>query len=152
MANYEDLKAAVASRKINRYVTDFPCADLLGVENVLTIPHLGASTAEAEDNCAVMAAKELVNYIEKGNIVNSVNYPTITLDSKGAQRVVVLFKDAEGMTDKFNQILAGFGIVGFVTKSKKAYGAALFNLNKQADQNALDALKAIEGVTRVLAI
>lgn len=152
LANYEDLKAAVASGKINRYVTDFPCADLLGVKNILTIPHLGASTAEAEDNCAVMAARELVNYIEKGNIVNSVNYPAINLDSKGAQRVVVLFKDAEGITDKFNQILAGFGIVGFVTKTKKAYGAALFNLNKQADQNALDALKAVEGVTRVLAI
>ena len=152
LANYEDLKAAVASGKVNRSVTDFPCADLLGVKNILTIPHLGASTAEAEDNCAVMAARELVSYVEKGNIVNSVNYPAINLDSKGAQRIVVLFKDAEGITDKFNQILASFGIVGFVTKTKKAYGAALFNLNKQADEATLAALRAVEGVPRVLAI
>ncbi len=152
LANYDDIKAAVESGKVNRYVTDFPCAALLGVKNIITIPHLGASTAEAEDNCAVMAARQMVNYIEKGNIVNSVNYPAIALDSKGAQRVVVLYKDAEGITDKFNAALASFGIVGFVCKTKKAYGAALFNLNKKADESALDAIKAIEGVTRVLAI
>lgn len=152
LANYDDIKAAVASGKVNRYVTDFPCADLLGVKNIITFPHIGASTAEAEDNCAVMAARQMVNYIEKGNIVNSVNYPAIALDSKGAQRVVVLYKDAEGITDKINAALSAFGIVGFICKTKKAYGAALFNLNKKADQTAIDAVKAIEGVTRVLAI
>lgn len=119
LANYDDIKAAVASGKVNRYVTDFPCADLLGVKNIITFPHIGASTAEAEDNCAVMAARQMVNYIEKGNIVNSVNYPAIALDSKGAQRVVVLYKDAEGITDKINAALSAFGIVGFICKTKK---------------------------------
>lgn len=152
LANYDDVKAAVASGKINRYVTDFPCTDMLGVKNIITFPHLGASTAEAEDNCAVMAARELVNFVEKGNIVNSVNYPAINLDSKGAQRIVVLYKDAEGITDKFNEVLCPFGIVGFNSKSKKAYGASLFNLNKKASAEAISAIEAIEGVTRVLAI
>ncbi len=152
LANYDDIIAAVESRKVNRYVTDFPCSALLGKANIITIPHLGASTAEAEDNCAVMAARQMVNFIEKGNIVNSVNYPAVNLDSKGAQRVVVLYKDAEGLTDKFNAVLNPFSVVGFVSKTKKAFGAALYNVNKKLDDKAIAALKAIDGVTRVLVI
>ncbi len=152
LVNNEDIIQAVNSGKVNRYVTDFPCAQLLGVQNIITIPHLGASTAEAEDNCAIMAAKQMVNYIEKGNIVNSVNYPTVSLDTKGAQRVVFLYKDAEGITDKFNKILNAFSVVGFVSKAKKDNGVALYNVNKSLDEKAIQSLKTIEGVKRVLVI
>ena len=148
----ESIIEACESGKVNRYVTDFPNSKLLNRKNIICTPHLGASTAEAEDNCAIMAAKQIVNFVEKGNIVNSVNYPAIHLDAKGEQRVVVLFKGDESIGEEAQKILAPFKVVGFVTKTKKAFGAALFNLNAKADENALNAVKNIAGVTRVLAI
>lgn len=90
--------------------------------------------------------------MEKGNIVNSVNYPAVHLDAKGAQRVVVLFKGDESVGEEAQKILAPFKVVGFVVKTKKAYGAALFNLNSEADEKAINALKGISGVTRALVI
>ncbi|MBS1416384.1 MAG: 3-phosphoglycerate dehydrogenase [Clostridia bacterium] len=143
---------ACESGKVNRYVTDFPNSALLNRKNIICTPHLGASTAEAEDNCAIMAAKQIVNFVEKGNIVNSVNYPAVHLDAKGAQRVVVLFKGDESVGEEAQEILAPFKVVGFVVKTKKAYGAALFNLNSEADEKAINALKGISGVTRALVI
>lgn len=152
LVDNESIIQACESGKVNRYVTDFPATELLNRKNIICTPHLGASTAEAEDNCAIMAAKQIVNFVEKGNIVNSVNYPAVHLDAKGAQRVVVLFKGDESTGEEAQKILAPFKVVGFVVKTKKAFGAALFNLNVKADESALQKLKGINGVTRVLAL
>ncbi len=88
-----DVKAAIAQKKVRKYVTDFPVAELLGCEGIVAVPHLGASTEEAEDNCAVMAAGELVDYIEHGNIKNSVNMPNISLEKQGAHRLTIISEE-----------------------------------------------------------
>lgn len=92
LVNIDDLKAAIVSKKVHRYVVDFPEESTLNSENIIVIPHLGASTEEAEDNCAIMAANQLVDYLENGNIVNSVNYPDLSKDRKGKVRTCILFK------------------------------------------------------------
>lgn len=98
------------SGKIAKYVTDFPCEELVGVKNVITIPHLGASTPEAEDNCAVMAAKQLKDFLENGNIVNSVNFPTTVSPRAGVQRMTVVHKNVPGIIAKATTILSNHKI------------------------------------------
>lgn len=148
LVNNADVKEALASGKVNRYVTDFPSADVLGVEGLITIPHLGASTEEAEDNCAVMTAEQMVDYIENGNIVNSVNYPRITLEAQGNARMVVLFKESakEAVEAKLAEMKK---VVNSAVQVKKGYGAALVNLSDMPCEDCVAKIKAIEGVTRV---
>lgn len=98
------------SGKIAKYVTDFPCEELVGVKNVITIPHLGASTPEAEDNCAVMAAKQLKDFLENGNIINSVNFPTTVSPRAGVQRMTVVHKNVPGIIAKATTILSNHKI------------------------------------------
>lgn len=93
LADISAVKAALESKKLRKYMCDFPNAECIGVDGIIAIPHLGASTEEAEDNCAIMAAKELKDYIENGNITNSVNMPAIKLDKKGAHRVSIISLD-----------------------------------------------------------
>ena len=102
----EALKAALESGKVASYVTDFPTDEVLGVDGVIAIPHLGASTPESEDNCAVMAAKELIDYIENGNIVNSVNLPEITMPRSGEHRICVIHKNIPNMLTAITKIVA----------------------------------------------
>ena len=92
LINDDDMKEALASGKVRRYVTDFPNYKTANMDGVVAIPHLGASTEEAEDNCAMMAAKEIVDFVENGNIINSVNYPTIDMGARQGKRLVVLHK------------------------------------------------------------
>ncbi|MBQ3816741.1 MAG: 3-phosphoglycerate dehydrogenase, partial [Clostridia bacterium] len=93
LVNADDIKAALESGKVAAYVTDFPSDEVIGVDGVIAIPHLGASTPESEDNCAIMAARELIDYIENGNIVNSVNLPEVTMPRSGKSRVCVIHKN-----------------------------------------------------------
>ena len=138
LVNDADLKAALASGKVTVYVTDFPNADTVNVDGIVAIPHLGASTAESEDNCAIMAANELIDYIENGNIKNSVNYPNVSLDASG-KKVCVLHKaDAD---------LSGVAADAKATGTKKGFGYTIFAGNVDAD-----AVKAIDGVIRVRVI
>ena len=95
LVNNDDVKEALSTGKVSRYVTDFPNAELLGVDGIVTIPHLGASTPEAEDNCAVMAASQLTDLLENGNIVNSVNFPMVVAGAKTANRITVAYKVAD---------------------------------------------------------
>lgn len=92
LVNIADLKEGIASKKVHRYVVDFPEENVLGCEGIIVIPHLGASTEEAEDNCAVMAANQIIDYLENGNITNSVNYPNVYKDKKSNVRTCILFK------------------------------------------------------------
>lgn len=92
LVNVNDLKVAIASKKVHKYVVDFPEENVLNCEGIIVIPHLGASTEEAEDNCAVMAANQIIDYLENGNITNSVNYPNVYKDRKLNVRTCILFK------------------------------------------------------------
>ena len=150
LVNVADVKAALASGKLNRYVVDFPSDDVLGVDGIIPIPHLGASTPEAEDNCAVMAGKELVDFVENGNIVNSVNYPDVSMEKSGAQRVVVLMNVAECPCDAIKAAIAkaGVNVVNSVCKNGKATSAALIDIDKKADESLVSALEAIDGVVK----
>ena len=144
IVNDDDMKEALASGKVRRYVTDFPNYKTANMEGVVAISHLGASTEEAEDNCASMAAKQVVDYVENGNIINSVNYPRIDLGKKEGTRVVVLFEGDH--VEEVSKLLAGASKVASGMKGN--FGAVV------AEVKAVDEakLKAVAGVTRVLVI
>lgn len=145
LVNDDDMKEALASGKVRKYVTDFPNAKSANTEGVVAISHLGASTEEAEDNCAMMAAKQVVDYVENGNIVNSVNYPNLTLGPKTGPRLVVLTKG-----DASEKVLeavksAGGKVNKFVSGVKGAYGAVLLELSEE-----VKALPSIPEAIKVL--
>jgi len=144
IVNDDDMKEALASGKVRKYVTDFPNHKTANMEGVIAISHLGASTEEAEDNCAAMAASQVVDFVENGNIINSVNYPRIDLGKKEGTRVVVLFEGDH--VEEVSKLLAGASKVGSGMKGN--FGAVVAEV-KVVDEAAL---KAIPGVTRVLVI
>ena len=144
IVNDDDMREALASGKVRRYVTDFPNYKTANMEGVVAISHLGASTEEAEDNCAAMAASQIVDYAEHGNIVNSVNYPNIDLGKPEGTRVVVLFEGDH--VEEVSKLLAGASKIGSGLRGN--FGAVV------AEVKAVDEakLKAVPGVTRVLVI
>ena len=144
IVNDDDMKEALASGKVRKYVTDFPNYKTANMEGVVAISHLGASTEEAEDNCAAMAASQVVDFVENGNIINSVNYPRIDLGKKEGTRVVVLFEGDH--VEEVSKLLAGASKVGSGMKGN--FGAIVAEV-KSVDEKAL---KAVPGVTRVLVL
>lgn len=151
LVNSTDIKAALESGKVASYVTDFPTDDVLDVEGIIAIPHLGASTPESEENCATMAAKELIDYIENGNIVNSVNLPEITMPRSGKYRVCVIHKNIPNMLTKITGIIAddNINIENLLNKSRGDYAYTMLDID-EADTAQLETeIKAIEGVIRV---
>ena len=136
------------SGKVARYVTDFPSADLIDVKNIVCIPHLGASTEEAEDNCAVMAAKEIKDYLENGNIVNSVNFPSCSAPREGAMRICVIHKNIPAMLSQISNAVASVNVNNMINKSKGDYAYTILDLSEDHAE-AADAISAIEGVIRV---
>ena len=126
LVNEDDLLAALADGKLKKYITDFPTDKVIGAENVIAIPHLGASTAEAEDNCATMAVRETMDYIENGNIVNSVNFPAVDLGPKGnMNRIAVLTKFEPYPAKLATAMFANLNITSVVGAVKGVYGYAL---------------------------
>lgn len=151
LVNSTDIKAALESGKVASYVTDFPTDDVLDVEGIIAIPHLGASTPESEENCATMAAKELIDYIENGNIVNSVNLPEITMPRSGKYRVCVIHKNIPNMLTKITGIIANdnVNIENLLNKSRGDYAYTMLDID-EADTAQLETeIKAIDGVIRV---
>lgn len=148
LVNAEAIIEALGSGKVARYVVDFPGDEVLGVENVVAIPHLGASTEESEDNCAVMAADELKAYIERGAIINSVNFPNAELAKTGDALVCVLHKNVPALISQITTAVAdkGANIENMVNKSKKDWSYTILDVTGAAD---IDAIKGIEGVVRV---
>ena len=144
IVNDNDLEEAIKAGKVRKYVTDFPNHKTANMDGVVAIYHLGASTEEAEDNCAAMAAKQVVDFIENGNIINSVNYPRLDLGKKEGKRILVLFEGdkVNAVTDVVNKA----GIAKMTSGSKGAFGALLAEVNGDVDEAAL---KAIEGVSKV---
>lgn len=144
----------LSSGKIGRYLTDFPSETLIGAENAVCLPHLGASTAEAEDNCAIMAAKQLRDYLENGNIANSVNYPACQLPRTGKARITIHHRNLNGMIAKITSAIAedGTNIENFVNKSRGDYAYSILDVNTVPTEHTLDALNAIDGVIRIRVI
>ena len=145
------LIAALESGKVAVYVTDFPTDDVLGVDGIIAIPHLGASTPESEDNCASMAAKELIDYIENGNIVNSVNLPEVTMPRSGANRVCVIHKNIPNMLTKITALVSddGINIENLLNKSRGDYAYTMLDIG-EADIATLEKeINEIDGIIRV---
>lgn len=148
-----DILAAIAAGKVGRYVTDLPCAELLGNPNVVTLPHLGASTPEAEDNCAVMAAKQLKDYLENGNIVNSVNFPCASAPRTTPMRVTVLHKNVAHMIAKASSYVAhdGINISNLVSASRGEIGYMIMDLDGVLSDKTLQEMRAQDGFLAVKA-
>ena len=142
----------LASKKIKHYVTDFPRPAVAAADGVITIPHLGASTEESEENCAEMAVDQLMNYLEKGNIVNSVNYPNCDLgDIEAECRITVHHKNLPNMIGQLTSALAeeGYNIENMLNKSKKDYAYSIFDVEKRPSEKVLSKMKQIDGVIRL---
>ena len=155
LVNDADLIAALETGKVAAYVTDFPSDELIGVDGVIAIPHLGASTPESEDNCASMAAKELIDYLENGNIVNSVNLPAVSSPRDTSLRVCVIHKNIPNMLSQIAGVVSshGMNIENMVNKAKKDMAYTIIDIQaSDMDAKALDDIKGIEGVIRVRVI
>lgn len=154
LADSAAMTDALGSGKVARYITDFPCDELLGVKNAICVPHLGASTPEAEDNCAVMAAKQLVDYIENGNITNSVNYPAVSAPREGAARICVCHLNRANMIAGLSAAISarGINIANMTDKAKGDYAYGIIDIDGGADGDLIKAIEAIDGVIRVRAV
>jgi len=152
LCNEEDVLDGIASGKIRKYVTDFPNTITAGKDGCIVIPHLGASTEESEDNCAVMAVKELKNYLENGNIINSVNFPNCDMGiCSQAGRVAVFHKNSSGMISKFTTVFGNYGIniTDMTNKSKGDWAYTMLDLETKVSDEVVNELRNSEGVVRV---
>ena len=142
-----DIKAALESGKMASYVTDFATADLLDVDGVVPIPHLGASTPESEDNCAVMAAEEMKDYLENGNIKNSVNFPNISMPRTGETRFCIFHHNAPKMISQLLDKIGG-NVENMENKSRGDYAYTIIDVTG-ASAGAIDLIQSIDGIIRV---
>ena len=143
---------AIKAGKVRKYVSDFPNPTTAGQEGCIVIPHLGASTEESEDNCARMAVKELMNYLENGNIVNSVNFPNCDMGvCQNAGRIAVMHKNVANMISRFTGIFgeSGLNISDMTNKSKGEYAYTMMDLDVPVPDDIVKKLEAVEGVIRV---
>ena len=142
---------ALENGKVKRYVTDFATSEIVKTPNTIVIPHLGASTAEAEDNCAVMAAKEIRDYLENGNIHNSVNYPNCEMGAREKVRITILHKNMVNMIGQFTAILTKehVNIANMLNKSRGEYAYTMIDVDSDVTAEIEQELGAVEGVCRV---
>lgn len=154
LINTEDMLEALASGKVASYVTDFPCDELLGVKGVIAIPHLGASTPESEENCAFMAAEQMIDYLENGNIRNSVNYPEIVLPRVTKSRVVVLHENIPNMLAQISTSLstANINIESLLSHAKDTNAVSLYETNDDVSEEIVAKIMAIPAVRRVMVV
>lgn len=150
LVDSDAIKAALAGGKVSTYVVDFPLPDTINVPGIIAIPHLGASTDESEDNCAVMAAEELAEFLETGNIVNSVNFPNCSLAENGVGRLTVIHKNIPNMITQFTKILSdeNINISDMINKSKGDYAYCIYNTDHEIPENVIEKIEAIDGVMR----
>ena len=152
LADEEAVLRGIKNGKIRKYVTDFPNPTIVGQENCIVIPHLGASTEESEDNCAVMAVKELINYLDNGNIINSVNYPNCDMGICAQEgRIAIFHYNKKNMISKFSTILgnAEINITDMTNKSKGEFAYSMFDVEATITKEIVEQLEAIDGVIRV---
>lgn len=155
LVNEEDMIDALISGKVKKYVTDFPNPVITGVKNAIVIPHLGASTEESEDNCAKMAVKEVIEFLENGNIRNSVNYPNCEMGLRGEHtRITIMHRNVPNMIGQFSAILAedGINIANMTNKSKGAYAYTIIDVENEITPDILSDIEGVNDVLRVRVI
>ena len=149
LVNDEDMKAALESGKVAKYVTDFPNPAVTSMPNVIATPHLGASTEESEDNCAVMAANQIRDFLENGNITNSVNFPACDAGECSAKgRITVAHRNVPGMLNRLTNVFEGVNIAHMTNKSKGNYSYCVFDIDSESTQEMADKLNNIDGVLK----
>lgn len=146
-----DLKVALNEGKVAVYVTDFPVEEVLGHDQIITIPHLGASTEESEENCAVMAAKEIKDYLEHGNITHSVNYPECQMSWNGSARIAIAHKNIPAILGKITAVIAeaGINIQDMTNRSRGEYAYTLIDIVEDASEQVLKTIESIENIVKV---
>lgn len=151
LVNKQDMIDAVKSGKVARHVSDFPCEEYIGVENIVCTPHLGASTPEAEDNCAVMAGVQLIDFIENGNIVNSVNFPNCSSPKLGKNRLTCVHINKSNMIAQITSILGNdkINIENLVNKAKGDYAYMIIDTDNDVTDAVLKDLTAVDGMIKV---
>lgn len=152
LVNDDDMAEALASGKVGKYVTDFPNAKTANMEGVIAFPHLGASTAESEDNCAVMAVKEIVDFMDNGNIKNSVNYPACDAGVCASEgRIAINHRNIPNMLSQFTTVIAAenINIDNMVNKSRGDYAYTVLDIAVSSAETLVEKLSAIEGVLKV---
>ena len=152
LVNEPDMKAALESGKVKKYVVDFPNPTTVNLPNTIVTPHLGASTQESEDNCAKMAVKEIRDFIENGNIKNSVNYPACDAGVCATEgRIAVAHKNVHSMLSQFTTLFAndGINIENMVNKSRGDYAYTIFDICNPSTEKLVNELQAIDGVIKV---
>lgn len=147
----EDLLAGLEEKQIRCYVTDFPSEELLGHPGVLALPHLGASTPESEENCATMAAMELVDFLENGNITNSVNMPSVSMPRSGDMRITLIHRNVPSMITQIATLISdkGVNIENLTNKSRRDYAYTMVDVTGGVNETHVEQLRQIEGMIRV---
>ena len=154
LANSGDIIDALENGRMAAYVTDFPSADVIGVDGVIALPHLGASTPESEENCASMGAMELIDFLENGNIKNSVNMPAVTMERTGVARITVIHINKPNMIATITDTISkdGINIASFNDKNRGEFAYSIIDVDSETSQPLIDDIKAIDGVIRVRVI
>ena len=152
LVNNADIKKALADGKVAKYVVDFADSETVNQPGIINIPHLGASTAELEDNCAVMAAQELADYLENGNILNSVNFPNCSLPEDNIGRIAIAHKNIPNVIAKFTEALSSVNISDMINKSKGELAYTIINTDHAIPAEAIEKLNQIDAVIRVRVI
>lgn len=152
LVNNADIKKALADGKVAKYVVDFADSETVNQPGIINIPHLGASTAESEDNCAVMAAQELADYLENGNILNSVNFPNCSLPEDNVGRIAIAHKNIPNVIAKFTDALSSVNISDMINKSKGELAYTIINTDHEIPTEAVEKLNQMDAVIRVRVI
>lgn len=152
LVNNADIKKALADGKVAKYVVDFADSETVNQPGIINIPHLGASTAESGDNCAVMAAQELADYLENGNILNSVNFPNCSLPEDNIGRIAIAHKNIPNVIAKFTEALSSVNISDMINKSKGELAYTIINTDHAIPAEAIEKLNQIDAVIRVRVI
>ena len=154
LVDNDDIIKATESGKVGRYIVDFPADEIIGKENIICIPHLGASTPEAEDNCAVMAAKQLIDYIENGNVVNSVNYPNCSMPRSTDYRLVILHKNISNILAQITGVVGkeGINISNMSNQSKGDYAITILDVEKEVSATSISHLLSVDGIIKIRSI
>jgi len=155
LVNNADIKEALETGKVHRYITDFPDADVLEMKNVIAIPHLGASTAEAETNCAIMAVDQLKEFLQNGNVINSVNFPSAEMDRHNGARIIIANKNVPNMVGQITTLLAAsnVNIAGMLNRNRDQIAYNIIDVDKSSiEQDLIEKIKAIDGIFLVRVI
>lgn len=149
-----DVINALEEGKMAAYVTDFPSAELIGVDGVITVPHLGASTPESEENCATMGALELIDFLENGNIKNSVNMPAVSMSKTGVARITVIHKNQPNMIATITDTISkdGINIASFEDKNRGEFAYSIIDVDSEPADKVIDDITTIDGVIKVRVI